>query len=281
MSPAEVRAFLQRHGLAARRNLGQNFLVDAALAERLVSLAGVEAGDTVFEIGTGMGVLTRALADRATRVVSLEVDAGLVRALGEESLLPDNVELVHADVMRFSLEEAVRGTSGPVRAVTNLPYSITGPGRRRLLGLRESLVDWSVMLQREVAERLLASPGSRTYGSLTVLHRLTVEVTRGMELSPRCFHPVPKVRSVFVRAVPLRDPPLRPGELEGLERVVRAAFGQRRKTLANALRRLDPFPGPERIDSALAAAGIDRRARAESLAPGTLLALARALPGAD
>lgn len=279
MSPSEVRAFLQRHGLVAHRELGQNFLVDDALADRLVALAHVEPGDTVFEIGTGMGVLTRALARRAARVVSLEVDAGLVRALGEESLLPDNVELLHSDVMRFALEEAVRAAPAPVRAVTNLPYSITGPALRRLLGLRDALADWSVMVQREVAVRLLAPPGSRTYGSLTVLHRLTVEVTRGMELSPRCFHPVPKVRSVFLRIVPRSDSPLRMNELEDVERVVRAAFGQRRKTLANALRGLDPAPSTERTLAALASAGIDRRARAESLEPESLLALSRALAG--
>lgn len=279
MSPAEVRAFLERHGLAPRRDLGQNFLVDDALAERLVALAGVEPGETVFEIGTGMGVLTRALARRAGRVVSLEVDAGLVRALGADSLLPENVELVHADVLRFDLEAAVRAVAGPVRAVANLPYSITGPVLRRLLDLRDVLAGWAVMLQREVADRLLAAPGSRAYGSLTVLHRLTVEVSRAMDLSPRCFFPVPKVRSSFVRVTPRRDAPLAPGELEQVERVVRAAFGQRRKTIANALAGLSPAPEPEVRSRALAAAQIDPRARAEALEPERLLALTRALAG--
>lgn len=279
MSPGEVRAFLERHGLAARRDLGQNFLVDDALADRLVGLAEVSPADTVFEIGTGMGVLTRALARRAARVVSLEVDAGLVRALGEESLLPDSVELIHADVMRFDLEAAVRAVAGPVRAVTNLPYSITGPALRRLLGLRDALSGWSVMLQREVAERMLARPGSRAYGSLSVLHRLTVEVSRGMELSPRCFFPVPKVRSSFLQVTPRSDSPLAADELEPVERVVRAAFGQRRKTLRNALAALEPRPDASLLTAALEAAQIDPRARAESLEPERLLALARALAG--
>jgi len=279
MRASDVRAFLGRHGLLARRDLGQNFLCDEGLAARLVGLAGVEPGDSVVEIGTGLGLLTRALAARASRVVTLEVDAGLVRALREEGCLPGNVELLHADVLRSDLGRVVAGCSAPVRLVANLPYSISGPVLRRLLDLRGALVDWSVMLQREVAVRLLAEPGSRAYGSLTVLHRLMVEVGRALTLEPQRFFPVPKVRSSFLRLRPLAKPLLAPEELSWVERVVRAAFGQRRKTLVNALRggTLEPAPDVESVVRALDALGIDRRARAESLAVEHLLAVARAL----
>jgi 16S rRNA (adenine1518-N6/adenine1519-N6)-dimethyltransferase len=279
VSPGEVRAFLARHGLRASRTLGQNFLVDLSLADRLATLAGVGREDTVIEIGTGLGALTGALARRARRVVSLEVDAGLVRALREEGCLPDNVTLIHADALRFDFEAALRAAEGPVRLVTNLPYSISGPALRRILDLRDGLVDWSVMLQREVAERLLGRPGSKAYGSLAVLHQLTVSVESKMELSPRCFHPVPRVRSLFLRLVPLALSPLAAGELPELERVVRAAFGKRRKTLRNALADLEPPPARGALDAALAEAGIDPRARAEGEAPERLLALTRALAG--
>ncbi len=278
MSAASVRSLLERHGLQALKELGQNFLVDEGLAERLAERAGVEAPDTVIEIGTGFGTLTRALARRAERVVTLEVDAGLVRALSEESLLPANVELHHADALRCDLAALAARARGPVRLVANLPYSISGPMLRRFLDLRGELVDWSVMVQREVADRLLAHPGSRSYGSLGVLHRLVVEPSRSMNLEPGCFHPRPRVRSTFLRMIPRVPPVLAPGELARVERIVRAAFSQRRKTLANALRRArQPVAEGARIEAALERLGIDPRARAETLAPERFAELARAL----
>lgn len=287
LSAPRVRDFLARHGLSARKDLGQSFLVDEGVADRLAALAGVAGDDAVIEIGTGLGILTRALARRARRVISLEVDAGLVRALRAEATLPESVELLHGDALRVDLGRLAEEAGPPVRLVANLPYSISGPLLRRLLDLRGQLLDWSVMVQRELADRLLAAPGSRAYGSLTVLHRLTVRLERTMDLSPRCFFPAPEVRSAFVRMTPLEKPLVRADELADTERVVRAAFSKRRKTLANALREAAPgLPevrgGPggdtrERFLAAIAAAGIDPRARAESLAPETLLELARRL----
>jgi len=283
VSASEVREFLERHGLLARRDLGQNFLCEPGLAERLVDEAHVAPGDSVIEVGTGQGVLTRALAARAARVVTLEVDAGLVRALRAEACLPENAELMHADVLRVDLAELAAACAPPVRVVANLPYSISAPVLRRLLDLRECVVDWSVMLQRELATRLLAGPGSRAYGSLTVLHRLTVDVGRALDLSPGCFYPPPQVRSSFLRMRPLMTPLLAVGELPRVERVVRAAFAQRRKTLANSLRgsKLDPAPTAADVASALQSAGVEPRARAESLPPVQLLAVARALTAGE
>jgi 16S rRNA (adenine1518-N6/adenine1519-N6)-dimethyltransferase len=283
VSASEVRAFLERHRLLARRDLGQNFLCEEGLALRLVDEARVTPGDSVIEIGTGLGVLTRALAARAARVLTIEVDAGLVRALRSEGCLPPNAELLHADVLDVDLRALAERCAPPVRLVANLPYSISGPVLRRLLDLRGILEDWSVMLQREVALRLLAEPGSRAYGSLTVLHRLCVELGRALDLSPGCFHPPPRVRSTFLRMQPLAQPLLAEGELEDVERVVRAAFSQRRKTLANALRGadLEPPPSAELLARALEEAGIEPRARAESVEPRRLLDLARALRDAE
>ena len=274
MSVAELRALLARHGLAARRSLGQNFLVDPRRAEKLVTLAGVEAGDAVIEIGTGLGILTRALAARGARVTTIEVDAGLVAALRAESLLPEGVRLLEGDALELDLALLLREQAPPRRVVANLPYSVAAPLLRRLLDLADLLCDWSVMLQSDVAARLLAPPGTREYGSLSVLHRLVVETRRCDELAPGCFHPVPKVRSAFVRMLPRRPPPLAPGELRRIEALVRAAFGTRRKTLANALRAAGLADAPER----LARAGFDPRVRAEALAPEAFCRLARALP---
>jgi 16S rRNA (adenine1518-N6/adenine1519-N6)-dimethyltransferase len=276
VNAAAVRALLARHRLLARRDLGQNFLVDEATAERLVRLSGVEAGDTVIEIGAGLGTLTRALAARAKRVVALEIDAGLVRALEAERLLPANVRLLHVDALEADLRALVQG---PTRLIANLPYSVASPLLRRLLDLREALLDWSVMLQREVAQRLVAAPGGRAYGSLAVLHGLTVGIARCAELPPDLFFPRPRVRSTFLRVTPLRPPPLAEGELAAVEAIVRAAFSKRRKTLANALRQAAGARGlaPHALEACLRGLAIDPRARPESLAPERWLALARAL----
>jgi 16S rRNA (adenine1518-N6/adenine1519-N6)-dimethyltransferase len=158
--------------------------------------------------------------------------------------------------------------------VANLPYSISAPVLRALLEARAELVDWSVMLQREVARRLLAEPGSRAWGSLGVLHRLAVRVEARLELPAACFEPAPRVRSTFVRISPLAEPLVAAGELAEVEAVVRRAFARRRKTLANALAAAAP---PESVRRALGRAGIDPRARAEALAPAAFVALARAL----
>jgi 16S rRNA (adenine1518-N6/adenine1519-N6)-dimethyltransferase len=225
----------------------------------------------VIEVGTGLGILTRALARCAARVVTIEVDAGLVRALRAEALLPANAELVHADALALDWPALVR-EHGATRVVANLPYAISAPLLRGLLDLRGVLRDWSVMIQRDVADRLLAEPGSRTYSSLSVLYRLCVTLRRARDLAPGLFFPVPNVRSSFVRATPRAETPLGAHELAHVETVVRAAFGQRRKTLVNALR----GAGLADAAAACAAAGIDPRARAEALAPEALLALARA-----
>jgi 16S rRNA (adenine1518-N6/adenine1519-N6)-dimethyltransferase len=278
VNASAVRAVLARHRLLARRDLGQNFLIDDAMAVRLVELAGVEPGETVIEIGAGLGTLTQALAARAGRVVAIEIDAGLVRALRAERLLPENVELLHADALTVDLAGLA---GGPARVVGNLPYSAASPLLRRLLDLRGQLRGWSVMLQREVAARVVAGEGTRDYGSLAVLHALTVRVEKCAELAPGLFHPAPRVRSSFLRITPLGVAKLGAGELAPVERIVRAAFSQRRKTLANALRGagLAPEGAPRALEDLLRRLGIDPRARAESLAPERLLALARALEG--
>ncbi len=276
MNAAAIREILGRHGLAPSRDRGQNFLVDPRVAEDLVVRAGVEPGDSVIEIGTGLGILSRALAARARRVLTLEVDAGLVRALQAEDLLPENVELLHADALRLDWPALVRERRA-TRVVANLPYAISAPLLRMLLDLRESLCDWSVMVQRDVADRLLAEPGSRSYSSLGVLYRVCVALRRERDLAPGHFFPVPQVRSSFVRAVPhARGSPTRE-ELVRLEAVVRAAFGQRRKTLANALRGAGLHGAEGGPPAAVCErAGIDPGERAERLPPEAFLALARA-----
>jgi 16S rRNA (adenine1518-N6/adenine1519-N6)-dimethyltransferase len=277
VSARDAREFLERHGLAASKELGQNFLCDEAQADKLVRLAEVGADDAVLEIGTGLGILTRALAKQARAVTTLEIDAGLVRALAAESVLPANARLIHRDALAVDLAAeiaALAADGARVRIVANLPYSAATPLMRRFLDLAPSLASWAVMIQREVALRISAQPGSRDYGSFAVLHQLVARVRVGLALHPQCFYPAPRVTSSFVLLTPHAEFALRPGELDRVERLVRAAFAHRRKTLVNSLRQhggIDPGP----IAAWLTRVGLDERTRAEALAPAQWLRLAR------
>lgn len=277
----DVRAFLSRHGLAPRKAHGQNFLHDAALADALVRRAGVRAEDAVLEVGTGLGILTRALAARARRVTSLEIDAGLVRALHEEQRLPGSVKLVHADALRFDLAAALHelgAPQAPVRLVANLPYRSAAPLLRRIFDLGALLCGVAVMVQRETAVRLSAETGARDYGSLTILRHWLFDIEARFDLSGRAFHPVPRVVSSFVVMRPHRPPRLSPEEAAAFEKALRAGFAHRRKTLVNSLARAGAA-APERAQALLAAAGHGPRVRAQELSPEAWLALARGLQG--
>jgi len=285
MRAGQARALLLRHGLRPRRDLGQNFLVSDALAARLAERSGAGPEEAVVEIGAGLGVLTRALAARCRRVVALEIDAGLVRLLRAEGELPAHVELRHADALEVDLAALAGELGPPVRVVANLPYAVSSPLLRALLGARRALVGWSVLVQREVAERVAASPGSRDYGSLAVLHALATRVERMGDLRPGCFHPAPQVLSRALRIAPREDSALRHDgrgdELPRLERVVRAAFHARRKRVAGSLRASGLLPGRSlaELEALLAASGIDPDARPETVPPEAFLALSRAVEG--
>lgn len=289
MNPSVLRELLDRHGLHLSRDLGQNFLTDADLALDLARRAGAREGDFVIEVGTGLGVLTRAIASLADRVRTVEVDSGLVRALEAESLLPENVELVHADAREIDWPGWIEAAGAPVRLIANLPYSVATPLLRTLLDLRHALEDWSVMIQAEVAERLVAQPGERAYGSLTVLHALVADVDTIAKVAPGRFFPQPKVDSSFVRVWPRPSSPLEAGELERVERLARAAFGQRRKRVTNGLARiaerafpdLDKPSRREALEATLEKAGIDSGLRPERIEPEAWLALARVFSEGD
>lgn len=292
MTPTRLRALLEAHGLHLSRELGQNFLVDVELADSLAQRAGASAGDCVIEVGTGLGVLTRALATRAARVRTVEIDAGLVRVLEAERLLPENVELVHGDARKLEwgrwIDEARASGASAVRVIANLPYSVATPLLRVFLDHRDRLADWSVMIQSEVAARITAATGEDDYGSLAVLHHLTADVETLARLRPEQFFPRPKVDSAFVRIWPRRTALLAEGELARVEPIVRAAFGQRRKVLTNGLARvaerrfasLSKEAQREALESVLRSAGIDPRLRPERVEPEAWLALARAFEAA-
>jgi 16S rRNA (adenine1518-N6/adenine1519-N6)-dimethyltransferase len=275
-----LRDVIRRHGLAARKSLGQNFLFDLNLAARIARAAGPLEGVTVYEVGPGPGGLTRALlALGAARVIAVERDDRAIAALQEiAALYPDRLDIVAADALAF--DPAPRLPHGPVRPariVANLPYNIATALLVSWLGI-EPWPPWYdcavLMFQREVAERIVAQPGSKSYGRLSVLAQWRCEARIMFDVNASAFVPPPKVTSSIVRLVP-RAAPL-PCDRTRLERVTQAAFGQRRKMLRQSLRSL----GTDAV-ALLETAKLEPTARAEDIPVPGFVALANALAAAS
>jgi 16S rRNA (adenine1518-N6/adenine1519-N6)-dimethyltransferase len=268
-----LRDVIRRHELSARKSLGQNFLLDLNLTGRIARAAGPLEGVTVIEVGPGPGGLTRALlTEGAARVVAVERDDRAVSALAEIAAhYPGRLEIVSGDALTFDAATYVAG--GAARIVANLPYNIA----TALLVSWLTVEPWPpwydrlvLMFQREVAERIVAQPGSKTYGRLSVLAGWRTEAKILFDIAPSAFVPPPKVTSSVVELIP-RVTPL-PCDRRALERVTAAAFGQRRKMLRASLKSLgiDPIPLIEN-------AGLDPTARAEDISVPGFVALARGL----
>lgn len=268
-----LREVIRQHGLAARKSLGQNFLLDLNLIARIARSAGALEGINVIEIGPGPGGLTRALlAAGAARVIAIERDDRCVAALAElAALYPGRLSIVAGDALEI---DPASLAPAPRRIVANLPYNIATALLLRWLPELAAYESLTLMFQKEVARRLTAKPRSKDYGRLSVLVQWIAEVTPLFDIAPTAFVPAPKVTSALVRIV-ARPQPLSPCRREDLERTTAAAFGQRRKMLRQSLRTLSVPPEP-----LLAAAGIAGTARAEELSVEEFCALARALAAA-
>ncbi|HEV8324387.1 MAG TPA: 16S rRNA (adenine(1518)-N(6)/adenine(1519)-N(6))-dimethyltransferase RsmA [Myxococcota bacterium] len=269
---ADPRALLRRYGLDAKKGWGQNFLVDPSVPGRIAAALGAAAGETVVEIGAGLGHLTAALAHAGARVVAIERDRDLVPVLRAEFALVPAVEVAEANALTYDLATAAAAAGRRVLLAGNLPYHLTGPLLGKLLADRAHIARFAVMVQREVADRLAAPPGSRTYGALSVRFALHCEHLDRFAVPRGAFHPVPGVDSAVVHGSFLPAPREPVGDVERFDRLVRFGFGQRRKTLRNALKPLLAA----HTAAVLARAGVDGDVRAEKLGVAQYAALTRA-----
>ena len=262
-----LRETIARHGLDARKRLGQHFLLDLNLTRRIARSAAPLDDGTVIEIGPGPGGLTRALLlEGASRVVAVEVDARAIAALGElQAASQGRLELVQADAL--ALDPARLGPP-PLRIIANLPYNISTVLLVHWLHRADAIADMVLMFQKEVVERLAARPRSKDFGRLSVLAQHVCDVRRLFDVAPSAFVPPPKVTSSVVRLTP-RPRSQRLADLAPLERVTAAAFGQRRKMLRGALAGL--FPDPV---ATLQGLGLSPMARAEELSVADFVRLA-------
>jgi len=269
----EVRAALRQLEIRPRKSRGQHFLVHERIIDSIIGLLDLAPGDKVVEIGPGLGFLTRQLSERAGKVWAVEVDEALVRRLRDEFAEHDALALIHGDFLKVDLPALLPKTK--VKLVGNLPYSVATEILFRIFEWRESFSFVVVMVQKEVAERMTAGPGTKDYGTLSVWCQLYGRISGKIAVSPEAFFPRPKVRSTILKLELFDEPAVLPSEVPALRGVVRAAFGQRRKTLANALGAWLKLPREE-IGRFLAAQDIDPRRRGETLKVEEFVALARA-----
>ena len=269
LGAARVRALLDEHEVVPSKSLGQNFVIDPNTIRKTLAVADLPGDARALEVGPGAGSLTLGLAAAARTVVAIERDERLVRLLHEVLAGVENVELVHADVLSVDL-----GSLGATDLVANLPYNIAASVVLDVLQRAPSIKTLTVMTQREVGERLAAPPGSKVYGATSVLTAFFAEAKVAAAVSRNAFWPVPNVDSVIIR-IDRRTGSL-PADAQTFSHVVKAAFGQRRKTLRNTLSAL--VGSAEAAEKLLASSGIDPSLRPESLNVDAFAELARRLP---
>ena len=269
-------ALLKRHEeFRFQKKFGQNFLIDSHVLDRIADAAQISEADAVLEIGPGIGTLTQRLAERAGKVLAVEIDRGLIPILAESLAEYDNVEVIQGDILEQNLNDLSERLGGKrIKVVANLPYYITTPILMKLLESGLPIENITVMVQKEVAERMIAAPGSKIYGALSVAVQYHTEPRIVREVAPRSFIPAPEVASAVIACKKREKPPVETLDERMFFRVARASFGQRRKTLANAL--LGTGASKDAVRRALDAAAIDEKRRGETLSLAEFARLADA-----
>ena len=268
----EVRAVLREGDFRLRKSRGQNFLIHENVVESILRLLDLDPSDEVLEIGPGLGFLTRRLVERVATVWAVEIDGQLVARLRQSGLAANQkFHLIHGDILEVPLADML--PSAPIKLVGNLPYSISTQVLFRILARRGNFSSLVLMVQKEVADRIAGQPGNKDYGTLSVWCQAHGRITAKLKVSPEAFFPRPKVRSTVLKIELYPEPRAPDDELALLRMLVRAAFGQRRKTLANALMPLLKFDR-DQVESFLRAQNIDPRRRGETLSVGEFIKLA-------
>lgn len=260
-----AKDLLKKYDIRPKKRLSQSFLIDPNITRKIAMLIDPGPGDSVVEIGSGLGVLTGIVAGHVKSVTALEIDPGLVNVLNEE-LAGKNVQVAHQDFLKFDLHEAAARAGSKLKVIGNAPYNISSAIVFRLIDFREDISSAVLMFQKEVAERISAVPNSKEYGIVSVIASMYAVTRRELIVPPGCFFPRPKVDSAVIRMI-FRDEPLVELINPELFRVlVRTAFARRRKTLINNLKN-SGLNSSGKIEQILAESGIDGRRRAESLSP--------------
>ena len=259
---------LKKYGFRFQKRYGQNFLIDSHILEKIIEAAEITKEDMVLEIGPGIGTMTQYLAEHAREVVAVEIDKTLIPILEDTLSAYDNVTVINEDILKVDIEALAREKNGnrPIKVVANLPYYITTP---IIMGLFEShtpLASITIMVQKEVADRMQAGPGTKDYGALSLAVQYYAKPELMMNVSPGCFIPKPNVGSAVIRLTRYEQNPVQVKDEDFLFSLIRAAFGQRRKTLVNSLTNASFLSvSKEEILRALSEMGISETVRGEAL----------------
>lgn len=259
-----------------KKRLGQHFLTDRNIIAKIIKAAELKEGERVLEIGPGRGALTTALLAAGADVVAIEFDTSLIEFLKDKFGGTGRFSVFHGDAVKVPFEDVIGdGGEGPIKVVANLPYNISGPILAKFVEKRALFSSMTLMLQKEVADRLLAEPSTKDYGALTVIVRAFMNVRRAFNVPPSCFNPPPKVDSTVITMSPREDPPVTPDMEAAFKKVAKGAFLQRRKTIQNSLK--GAGFSPEALAKAFEATGIVPTCRGETLTVAEFVKLTHAL----
>ena len=273
-----VKRELAQYGVVARKGLGQHFLVDRNIIHKIVEVARLRADDVVLEVGPGLGEMTALLARQARKVICVEIDPRLAAILKTKMLPFQNVEVIEEDILKLDLLKLGEAERQQIKVVANLPYQISTPLLFRLIEARKIFSELTLMLQKEVAERIVSPPGGKEYGPLSLLVQMFSEVSICFHVKPSAFYPRPKVESSVIRIRWKESPPVAVEDEQWFKNVVKKVMGYRRKTLINALK-YSGLSRREASEGTLAGAGIDPQRRPGTLSLEEFLRLAQTLKG--
>ncbi|PJJ30180.1 16S rRNA (adenine(1518)-N(6)/adenine(1519)-N(6))-dimethyltransferase RsmA [Lacrimispora celerecrescens] len=267
-NPQKTIEIIKKYEFAFQKKFGQNFLIDTHVLDKIIAAAGVTKDDCVLEIGPGIGTMTQYLAENARHVVAVEIDSNLIPILNETLADYENVTIIHADILKVDINQITEQYNGgrPIKVVANLPYYITTP---IIMGLFENMVpidNITVMVQKEVADRMQVGPGSKDYGALSLAVQYYAEPYIVANVPPNCFMPRPNVGSAVIRLTRHKEPPVKAVDPGLMFKLIRASFNQRRKTLQNGLNNSPEIPfAKEQITEAVESLGLGPSVRGEAL----------------
>ena len=276
-NPQETIQVLQKHDFHFQKKYGQNFLIDTHVLDKIVEAADVSEEDFVLEIGPGIGTMTQYLCEHARQVLAVEIDRNLIPILQETLSSYDNVDILQGDILKQDIGAIAEKYNGgqPIKVVANLPYYITTPIIMGLFESRVPLANVTVMVQKEVADRMRAEPGTKEYGALSLAVQYYAEPYLAANVPPNCFMPRPKVGSAVVRLSARQKPPVEVKDEKLMFRLIRAAFNQRRKTLQNAITNSGELNfSKEETGQAITSVGLNPSIRGEKLGLAEFAALA-------
>jgi len=275
-NPQETIRVIKENNFTFRKNYGQNFLIDSHVIDKIIAAAEIDKSTKVLEIGPGIGTLTQYLAEAAESVTAVEIDDKLIPILEKTLADYDNVNVIHGDILKQDIGTIFGGE--PFKIVANLPYYITTPIIMNLLESRVPADSITVMIQKEVADRMKAEPGSKDYGALSLAVQYYADPYLAANVPPNCFMPRPNVGSAVIRLKRLEEPSVNVKDERHMFKLIRAAFNQRRKTLANAVKNFEGLSySREEVENALTSIGLDTRVRGEALGLQEFAALSDAL----